>query len=206
MTNRSRFSYDGLERPNRFLSGDFTVMFVDIVKFTELGDNEAFRRVVRELQNAISDVFERLEWDVGGSVTQNEAVMMPTGDGYGIGFEPRRVDSLDVLRYAAELSNRLRDSGAPIRMGINSGPCFVHKDVNSKLNLCGWGIIEAERAMACGDKNHILCTANFATPIIQAKREPQLHDIGKHKVKGIELKLYSYYADEFGNSTTPGGT
>ena len=36
MTNRSRFSYDDLERPNRFLSGDFTVMFVDIVKFTEL--------------------------------------------------------------------------------------------------------------------------------------------------------------------------
>ena len=205
MTNKSKFSYDELEKPNKFLRGDFTVMFVDVVKFTKFGDNDAFRRVVRELQNAIIDVFEKLEWDLPGKVTQNDAVMIPTGDGYGIGFEPDRVLGEEVLRYATEFSNRLRDSHASVRMGINSGPCFVHKDVNTKLNLCGWGVIEAERAMSCGNANHILCTASFAKPIIQAKAEPQLHPIGKRTAKGSELELYNFYSDDFGNKTTPPG-
>ena len=203
MADESRFSYQKLERPARFLKGSFTVMFIDIVRFTTYGDNEALRNAVRALQNAITDVFGELEWDVGGPATPNDAVMMPTGDGYGIGFESSRVEDRNILKYAVELSNRLKSENVSVRIGISHGPCYVHKDVNSKLNLAGWGIVDAERVMSCGDKNHILCTGAFARPLIDAKDEPNLHLIGEYSKKGRRLEVYNYYSDNFGNPETP---
>ena len=147
-------------------------------------------------------MFQDLEWDVAGPVTQNDAVMMPTGDGYGIGFESFVSDE-DILGYAVEISNRLRDEGVSVRVGINHGPCFVHKDVNNKPNLAGWGIVDAERAMSCGGKNHILCTGSFAHPYIDSKAEPNLKSIGKYIKKDRELDLFNYYSDTFGNPETP---
>ena len=199
----SRFSYQRLERPGKFEKGEFTVLFVDVVKFTKFGDNEKLRKVVRELHNAIIDVFQALEWDVGGPVTQNSAIMIPTGDGYGIGFEPLLIEDAVALRYAAELSSRLDQEGCPIRSGINRGPCYVHKDVNGRLNLAGWGIVDAGRAMECGEKNHILCTQSFAAPLIQAKKEENLQEIGKYFAKGRPLELYNYAGDGFGNRSRP---
>jgi class 3 adenylate cyclase len=203
MADESRFSYQRLEKPNKFLKGSFTVMFIDIVRFTKYGDNEALRNAVRALQSAIMDVCEDLEWDVGGPATPNDAVMMPTGDGYGIGFESSRVDERAILNYAVQLSNRLKAENVSVRIGINHGPCYVHKDVNNKMNLAGWGIVDAERVMSCGDKDHILCTGAFARPLIDAKDEPNLHNVGDYVKKGRRLEVYNYYSDEFGNSDAP---
>jgi class 3 adenylate cyclase len=199
----SRFSYPKLERPGRFLKGSFTIMFIDIVHFTRYGDNDALRKAVRALHNEIIDVFEDLEWDVGGPVTQNDAVMMPTGDGYAIGFENFVEDRL-VLEYAVELSNTLKFENVSVRIGINHGPCFVHKDVNNKVNLTGWGIVDAERVMSCGGKDHILCTASFAKPLIDTKAEPNLHHIGEYVKKERKLDVYNYYGRDFGNVESPG--
>jgi hypothetical protein len=74
------------KKPGRFFYLTATVMFIDIVGFTKHGDNEGLRNVVRRLQETIDDVFERLRWDEEQGA--NDAIMIPTGDGYGIGFEP----------------------------------------------------------------------------------------------------------------------
>ena len=79
-----------------------------------------------------------------------------------------------------------------MRIGVNKGPCYVHKDINTRLNLTGWGIIDAARAMSCGDKNHILCARAFAEPFGQAKAEPGLHSLGTYEVKGRTLDLLNY--------------
>ena len=199
----SLFSYSKIEKPSKFLSGMFTVTFVDIVKFTKYGDNEKLREVVRGLQNAIMDVYAELEWDETAVATPNDAVMMPTGDGYGIAFEPNRVEDRLVLECAADLSRRLKKEGTPIRTGISKGPCYVHKDINKNLNIAGWGIIDAQRAMSCGEKNHILCTREFAKPYIDSSGEPHLHSIGDYSRKDRKISLYNYWSANFGNKNKP---
>ena len=199
----SRFTYQSLEIPNKFIKGEFYVIFIDVVSFTKFGDNEALRKVVRELNNAMVDVFGNLEWDVGGSVTKNAAMMMPTGDGYGVGLEPNLVEDRQVLGYASGMSTRMVEAGASVRIGVNKGPCYVHKDINTRMNLTGWGIIDAARAMSCGGKNHILCTRAFAEPLGQDKTEPGLHSVGAYRAKGRDLDLFNYYGDGFGNPKDP---
>src|SRR5258708_7367446 len=196
----SHFNYENLEKGGRFTSGTFSVIFIDIVKFTAFGDNPALRKVVRALRDCIVDIFEKLHWDEPG--VDNDAVMLPTGDGYGIAFEAW-VSDVEILRYAVELSTRLKQEGYPIRLGINKGPCFVYKDLNDHLNLVGWGIIDAERAMSGGGKNHILCTSEFAKQCLDMKADPDLHDIGEFVVKDRRLHLYNYFSDKFGEKGLP---
>jgi hypothetical protein len=178
-------------------------MFIDIVGFTKYGDNHALRNAVRRLQETIDDLFEHLKWDEEQG--SNDAIMIPTGDGYDIGFEPSRVPDDDILRYAGTLSTKLRQLQMPIRMGINKGPCWVHLDLNAQLNIAGWGIIDAASAMACGGPNHILCTGQFAEPHLQSKSNPGLHRIGIRSFKSRQLTLFNYYSKkkEFGNPSAP---
>jgi hypothetical protein len=189
------------KNPGKFHDVTATVMFIDIVGFTKRGDNEALRDVIRKLQDSIIDVFANVRWDeLSGS---NGAVMLPTGDGYGIGFDPSIVQDVDVLQLAAKLSTKLSASGTPIRMGINKGHCWVHRDLNDKLNLAGWGIIDAQRAMSCGGKDHILCTEQFAKPYLEVSKDANLHLIGDFTPKARSLRLYNYYSKRFGNSRNP---
>ena len=193
------FSYDQIETPGRFVQGTFAVMFIDIVQFTKFGDNSALKAAVRALDNSLNDVFAKLKWDTPSA---SHAVVIPTGDGYGVGFAPV-VEDASILGYAAELSNQLKALSYPVRIGINKGPCFIYKDLNSHLNLTGWGIIDAERCMSCGEKNHILCSEAFADPYLLAKSDPNLHPVGFYKPKDRSLRLYNYYSDQFGEGSMP---
>jgi len=197
-----KFNYERLEKPGVYEPGSFSVMFLDIVGFTKYGDNIALRRGVRALQNAIVDIFDTddYHWDDDG--IDNELLLIPTGDGYGIAFDPS-VKGREVLNLAAQLSSSLRSEGYPVRIGIATGPCFVYKDLNYHMNLVGWGIIDAERAMSCGDANHILCTDMFAKPCIDAWSDLPLHDIGHYLKKGRPLHLFNFYAEGFGNGEMP---
>jgi hypothetical protein len=189
------------KNPGKFHDIVATVMFIDIVGFTKRGDNEALRAVVRSLQDSIIDVFANIRWDeLNGP---NGAIMLPTGDGYGIGFDPSIVHDREVLQLAEKLSIKLASSGTPIRMGINKGHCWVHRDLNDKLNLAGWGIIDAQRAMSCGGKNHILCTEQFAQPYLEVSKDASLHPLGDFTPKDRSLRLFNYYSKKFGNAKNP---
>lgn len=200
-----KFNYQRMEKPGAFEPGTFVVIFMDIVGFTKYGDNTALRRAVRVLQNAIVDIFDTddYHWDDPG--IDNELIMLPTGDGYGIAFDPV-VRDRDILTLAASLSTHLNEEGYPIRMGIAKGPCFVYKDLNYHLNLTGWGIIDAERSMSCGNANHILCTDQFAKPCLDSWPGVALHDIGAYEKKGRILHLYNYFSKDFGNPEAPAKT
>jgi hypothetical protein len=189
-----------LERAGRFTAGNFSVFYVDVIRFTHFGDNSALRKVFRSLQFAIIDIFEELHWDEPGR--ENDLVMLPTGDGYGVAFEAW-ISDIDILRYAVKLSNVMRSEGYPVRIGINKGPCFVHTDLNDHLNLVGWGIIDAANTVSCGDKNHILCTNEFAKVCLDMKADPNFHDVGEFVIRDRRLHLFNYYSKEFGNSQPP---
>jgi class 3 adenylate cyclase len=199
--SNAKFNYDLFERrAGKFLHGTYTVVFLDIVEFTKKGDNVALRKAVRELQNEIGDDFDDLKWDE--PEIDNDLIVLPTGDGYGIGFADT-VNDERILRDIVRISNDLRTSGVPVRIGINKGACFVHLDANDDINLAGWGIVDAQRVMSCGDRNHILCTNWFASGYQDAHHDPNLHDIKEYKIKGRKLKVYNYYGRDFGNNGTP---
>jgi len=205
MPKSKYFNYEKIQKPGAFIPVNLSVMFVDMVKFTKLGDNDTFKNAVRNLQNSIMDIFGPLTWDRDSEHEPNEAIMISTGDGYAIGFEPTLVNEREILNYASELSNAMEIEGHPIRTGISHGSCFVHQDLNEKLNLCGWAIIEAERTMSFGDKGHILCSDSFAKLVNQRKIHKNLHKLeGTFKAKhNYPLSLYNYYSDEFGNDHDP---
>lgn len=183
------------------MTGVYTVVAFDIVKFTSLGTNDAFRDCVHELEYVMRTVLDPVKWDE--RQTRNGAILNPTGDGYIIGFDTVIKDE-DILEYTTEISNRLAKNSIFVRTGISKGSCFVYRDLNSKLNLCGWGIIDAARAMSYGQKQHILCTYDFAHDYLGRHHTTDFHEIGKVTVKSRELILYNYFkTGEFGNETTP---
>jgi len=179
-------------------------MFIDIVRFTKFGNNEALREAVRRLQDTLTDVMKKVVWDRQSDVEPNGAIMMPTGDGYGIGFEPGIAPDEDVLKYAAAISNAMKKKKYPVRIGISRGVCYTHEDLNDHLNLCGWGVISAERTMSCGEKNHILCNSNFVEFYTSNHTDPNLHPIGKYTIKhGKKIEVYNYFSGDFGNEEKP---
>jgi len=182
--------------------GYFTVMAIDVVEFTTLGDDEAFRDAVNKLEYTVANVLRKVRWDERKGV--NGAILNFTGDGYFIGFDSSIVSDEDILKYAADISRRMGTDGLAVRIGINKGSCTVYRDLNAKLNMSGWGIIEAQRIMSLGDRNHILCTEAFAKDYINRHKTPNLNRVGSRSAKARELIVYNYYdTNVFGNKADP---
>ena len=57
--------------------------------------------------------------------------------------------------------------------------------------------------MSCGEKNHILCTKDFAKQCLDQKGDPGLHDVGEYIAKERKLHLFNYHADDFGCDEPP---
>src|SRR5690349_21955178 len=132
-------------------------MGIDVVQFTALGDNASFRDAIHKLDYTVDSVLKSVKWDERH--TNNGAVVNFTGDGYLIGFNDFIHDE-QILEFAKQCSIRLKDEGLSSSIGINKGYCMVYKDLNLRLNLGGWGIIDAQRVMSLGDKNLILISSS----------------------------------------------
>ena len=92
-----------------------------------------------------------------------------------------------------------------VRMGLNSGPVAIVRDINDSMDVAGDGIVGAHRAMEAGDAGHILLTERSAGMVLARKAwAPYLHDLGVIPVKhGIPLRLYSLHTPEVGNPSPP---
>lgn len=141
----------------------------------------------------------------------NSTVILPTGDGMAIGFG----DSLEKpINLAIELHkflnkyNELRNGleRLLIRIGIDTGPVYVVKDLNSKDNVWGPGIILTRRVMDLAGDMNIFASAKIAEDAIKLSSEYKeiVHPIGDYHIKhGEELQIYNIYGDGFGNKIAP---
>ena len=87
-----------------------------------------------------------------------------------------------------------------------TGPVFTVNDIKSNQNYWGPGIILARRVMDIGNEWHILIADNLAETLIALKEEYKktIKLIGNYRIKhGQEIRLYSLYSNEFGNSELP---
>jgi hypothetical protein len=139
-------------------------------------------------------------------------IVVPTGDGYVIGFSDSPEKSLILAKNLLQEVSKYNKSKKGkkklfLRIGIDSGPVYVIKDlVTKKKAFWGPGIIMTKRVMDIGKENHILASKRIAEDIKKLSREYQslFHSIGEYEIKhGEKIEIYNVYDKDFGNKIFP---
>ncbi|HSB57202.1 MAG TPA: adenylate/guanylate cyclase domain-containing protein [Nitrosopumilaceae archaeon] len=139
-------------------------------------------------------------------------VVLPSGDGYAIGFEDTIETPLKIAIELHTLLNKYNQTQTPkdrvyIRSGIESGIVYFMKDLNGNYTVWGPGIIMARRVMDLGEKMHILTSEGVAKVLGRLTPEYRtiMHPIGKYPVKWEgETELFNIYEKrKFGNVNPP---
>jgi len=142
---------------------------------------------------------------------KNSTVILPTGDGMAIGF----ADSPEYpLRLAIQLHkelfkyNKTRKGKEKLllRIGIDTGPVYVVKDLTGNDNVWGPGIIMTRRVMDLAGDMNIFASSRYGEDIRSLSPEYKeiMHPIGDYSIKhGEQLHLYNIYGEGFGNKLAP---
>jgi hypothetical protein len=138
-------------------------------------------------------------------------LVLPTGDGMAIGFDDSPEKPLQLAIEVHKGLNRFnrtrkKEDIVQLRIGLDSGPVYIIKDLNGNENVWGPGIIMARRVMDLADKMNILSSASFANSVKMLKPEYRqiLHPIGDYQIKhGDKILVYNIYTEEVGNKKSP---
>jgi hypothetical protein len=136
--------------------------------------------------------------------------ILPTGDGFAIGFTDSPESPLALAIELHKLLDRYnvslkKDERIEIRIGLDSGPVYLFNDLNQYENVWGPGIIMARRAMDLGESMHIIATDNYANSIRNLKQEYRKFfvELGYFDTKHKEILIYNVVGDGFGNKKIP---
>src|SRR5262245_53557863 len=172
------------------------VLFLDIVGYSKALTDEQ-QEFIDRLNQVVrgSDEFQK-------AAAADRLIKIPTGDGMALIFynSPEQ-----PVSCALGISQALKNSLLPVRMGVHSGPVSAVTDLNDRTNAAGVGINVAQRVMDCGDTGHILLSKRVAEDLQQYSRwRPHLHDLGEVEVKhGERVHVFNFYTDDAGNSDLP---
>lgn len=181
------------ERIPKYIAVKNVVLFFDVVAFTKNSTNQEMQKIIHKIDTVIDDLlYEDYNWNEQHQ--HNDLILMPTGDGLGIGFHPSIRDD-EILRIVSDLFKRLTaNNGIIIRMGIAKGPNTRYLDVNEINNLFGWGVNTAYRVMSGAQGDQILIHEDYAMELGKIKEfkiidnEP-INIETKHGEKLIAFKL-----------------
>jgi len=138
-------------------------------------------------------------------------VILPTGDGMAIGFG----DSPEYpLRLSMQLHRELNRYNKTkkgkekviLRIGIDTGPVYVIKDLNGQDNVWGPGIIMTRRVMDLAGDMNIFASSRFAQDVkaLSPEYKEIIHPIGDYSIKhGEKLQIFNIYGEGFGNKLAP---
>jgi len=138
-------------------------------------------------------------------------VILPTGDGMVIGFG----DSPEFpLRLSIQLHRELNRYNKTkkgkekviLRIGIDTGPVYVIKDLNGQDNVWGPGIIMTRRVMDLAGDMNIFSSSRFAQDVkaLSPEYKEIIHPIGDYSIKhGEKLQIFNIYGEGFGNKLAP---
>jgi KaiC/GvpD/RAD55 family RecA-like ATPase len=180
--------------------------FIDIVSLSD--PSLSVKKQIEKIE-----VLNKLIGSCDAFSKTDKKIIFPTGDGMAIGF---LLDPELPLQLSTQLHQRLRiynrgkkssEDTIEVRIGLSSGPVFMVSDIKHNQNVWGPGIILARRVMDIGDNLHILLADRLAEELIALKDEYRkiIKPISSNfQIKhGQVIKLYSAYAQEFGNSELP---
>jgi len=193
-----------LKIPDNLVHASF--FFIDIVGLSspDMSTNTQTQKI-KILNKTISDC------DTFKSVSKDQKLVLPTGDGMAIGFLTGLEHPLNLAREIHKKiseynEEKLATDKIFVRIGCHSGNVFVVDDIYGNKNFWGPGIILARRVMDIGDGGHILMTSSMAESLLELSDEYKkiIHPIHDYQIKHKEIiLLYSIYDDSFGNPNKP---
>ena len=139
-------------------------------------------------------------------------LVLPTGDGMAIGFDDSPEKPLNLAieihrglnRYNSE---RKKEDKVELRIGLDSGPVYIIKDLNGNENVWGPGIIMARRVMDLAESMNIVASASFANNVKMLRPEYRniLYPAGNYKIKHHPdpILIYNIYGKDFGRKKPP---
>ena len=138
-------------------------------------------------------------------------VVLPTGDGMAIGFDdsPEKPLRLAIQLHKALFKyNEVKRGKAKLllRVGIDTGPVYIVKDVLGNDNVWGPGIIMSRRVMDLAGDMNIFASSRIGDDIKNLSPEYKeiMHQIGDYSIKhGEQLILYNIYGEGFGSKLAP---
>jgi hypothetical protein len=142
---------------------------------------------------------------------KDSLIMRSTGDGMVIGFpdskeKPCRL-AIEVQKKLATVRRKMsRTRKFDVRMGLHSGDVYPTKDIRGYQDVCGPGIILAQRVMDFGDAGHILASDKIAEDLLKLspKYKSIIHPLNRYVAKhDEEIFIYNIYSKEIGNSQPP---
>ena len=181
--------------------------FTDIVASSnpDVSTNEQARKII-----ALNKLIE--ESEVFRDRDLHSTLILPTGDGMAIGFkdsaEKPMLLAIQVHRFLQTYNSQranIKDR-IYIRIGLDTGPVYMIKDLTGKDNVWGPGIINARRVMDLAREMNILASSRIANDIKSLRPEyrKMLHALGDYSIKhGEKLLIYNVYGEGFGNKKTP---
>lgn len=181
------------------ISENQIVGIYDLVGFTTLDSNDELVTAVRTMEGQLELKLKKYYWDEkttkGIEKNENQILLRPTGDGYILAFS-HNIDDLEALEKLTSIYKAIHQYHE-VRLGINKGENYVISDLNDRVNLIGWGINLASRALLYAMPNQIIITEHLAKPLIETHGDTingsDLKCIGRRKVKQTSLILYNYY-------------
>jgi hypothetical protein len=180
--------------------------FTDIVSSSDptIATNEQASKII-----VLNKLIERTE-----TFKQREpetTLILPTGDGMAVGFtdtpeKPFRL-ALEVHKglYRYNSTRKEKDK-ILIRVGLDTGPVYLIKDLNGNENVWGPGIIMARRVMDLARDMNILATARFANDVrtLRPEYRKYLHPMGDYKIKhGEKILIYNIFGNDVGSKKVP---
>lgn len=149
------------ERLNR--TSICTVVFLDIVEYSKWTDAEQISK---------KDKFNRLINAAIEDISQNDRILLDTGDGAAIALLGAPEEALFVALNIRDgiLALNAGDT-ISVRIGINLGPVRVVKDINGRPNIIGDGINVAQRVMSFAEPNQILVSRSYFEITSRLSRE-----------------------------------
>lgn len=142
----------------------------------------------------------------------DSTIILPTGDGMAIGFDdsPEKPLKLaiqlhkEIKKYNEQMKREI--DKLQVRIGLDTGPVYIIKDLNGRDNVWGPGIIMARRVMDLARGMNILASGRFSHDIWTLRPEYKkiLHAAGDYAVKHDEkILIYNIYDEEVGNKRAP---
>ena len=206
LLNQLKFSeIDVFEGPPP-LTATYHWFFTDIVASSDptITTNEQARKII-----VLNKLIERTE--VFRLRDTDSTLILPTGDGMAIGFSDSPEKPLllalelhkDLYRYNSQKKERDKLS---LRVGLDSGPVYIIKDLNGKENVWGPGIIMARRVMDLAREMNIIASSKIANDIRTLRPEYKniMHPIGDYSLKhGVKILIYNVHGEGFGNKKAP---
>ncbi len=190
----------------RIRSVHASFFFVDVVGLSDPDLSTALQvKKIEFLNRSIADC------KAFKSAPADSTLVLPTGDGMAIGFlQGPELPLLLAIELHEKISafnrGKLPNELVRIRVGINSGPVFIVKDIRGNDNVWGPGIITARRIMDIGDDGHILLSSRVAEDLGQLSHDylKIIHPLDYFTLKhGIQQKIFSAHDKHFGNPVLP---